>query len=124
MRLMSFSLTTAQYRAHQKTETMRLGWARLKPGELFQGIEKGQGLKKGERVVRLDVARCISNTPARVDSVTEANCVKEGFGHLSPTEFVAMFCKHNKCAPDTIINRIVFEYADATCANSESMAQT
>ena len=47
-RNMSFALTTAQYNDRTKTETMRLGWAFLKPGEVFMGIKQGQGLKKGE----------------------------------------------------------------------------
>lgn len=43
MRLMSFSMTTRQYRAHEKTETMRLGWADLRPGELFRASRRGRG---------------------------------------------------------------------------------
>ena len=107
MRNMSFALTTAQYNARTKTETMRLGWANLKPGEVFMGILKGQGLKKGEKVTKLHASRCVSNTPARVDSVTKANCIAEGFPELEPAQFVEFFCKHNKVTPDTIINRIV-----------------
>jgi hypothetical protein len=110
MRNMSFSMTTRQFRERTKTETMRLGWKNLKPGDVFMGIEKGQGLKKGEHVVKLGPARCVSNTPARVDSVTKENLVKEGFPELEPAEFVEMFCRHNKCEPNTMVNRIVFEY--------------
>lgn len=110
MRNMSFSLTTAAYEDRSKTETMRLGWVFLKPGEAFMGILKGQGLKKGEKVVKLHASRCGSNTLARVDSVTKANRIAEGFPHLEPAEFVEMFCRHNRCSPDRIINRIVFEH--------------
>ncbi len=109
-RNMSFALTTEQYNNRTKTETMRLGWAFLKPGEIFMGIKQGQGLKKGEKVERLHLSRCISNTPARVDSVTKDNCIAEGFPHLEPAQFIEFFCKHNRCSPDTVINRIVFEH--------------
>jgi len=67
-RNMSFMLTTAQYCARTKDVTRRLGWANLKPGDMFNGVEKAMGLKKGEKI--------------------------------------------NKCAPDTPVNRIEFEYMD------------
>lgn len=49
MRNISFALTTEQIRNQTKTVTRRVGWANLKPGTLLQPIEKGQGLKKGDR---------------------------------------------------------------------------
>jgi hypothetical protein len=59
MRLMSFSLTTPQILARTKTVTRRMGWTFLRPGDLVQAIEKGQGLKKGEHVKRLAVLRIV-----------------------------------------------------------------
>jgi len=109
---MSFSLTTQKYEDRSKTVTRRLGWKNLKPGEVFMGIEKGQGLKKGEKVKRLHPSRCISNRPERLDAITEEDCVKEGFPEYLPTQFVVMFCQHNNCMPDQIVNRIEFEHLE------------
>ncbi len=61
MKNMAFSLTTAQVSAGIKTVTRRTGWAGLKPGELFCAVVKGMGLKKGEKVQRLAILRCVSN---------------------------------------------------------------
>lgn len=47
MRLMSFSLTTAQYRAGTKDVTRRLGWEYLKAGDRIMGCEKVMGRRKG-----------------------------------------------------------------------------
>jgi hypothetical protein len=110
---MSFALTTEQYNDRTKTETMRLGWAFLKPGEVVMGIKQGQGLKKGEKVERLHPFRCASNTPARVDSTTKANVIAEGFPDWTVEEFIEFFCKSHKCAPDKVVNRIKFEHLDS-----------
>lgn len=52
MKLMSFSMTTEAFERCEKTVTRRLGWWNLKPGELLQGVEQAQGLRKGEHVVK------------------------------------------------------------------------
>ncbi len=49
---MSFRLTAEQMRARTKTVTRRLGWSSLKPGDIVQPVEKAQGLRKGEKVVK------------------------------------------------------------------------
>lgn len=36
--------------------------------------------------------------------------ILEGFPDMTPPEFVDMFCRHNKCRPDKLVNRIRFEY--------------
>lgn len=60
MRNISFSATTEQVRNRQKHVTRRIIrpnkksiWQNLKPDEHLMGIEKGQGLKKGDKVVRI-----------------------------------------------------------------------
>ncbi len=58
-RNMSFSMTTAQFRARTKTVTRRLGWWNLKPGDVIMGVEKAMGLKKGEKVKRLGRIRIV-----------------------------------------------------------------
>ena len=48
MRNISFMLTKDQVRNRHKTVTRRLGWRRLKPGDVLRGVEKAMGLKAGE----------------------------------------------------------------------------
>lgn len=116
MRNMSFALTTEQVLKGTKTVTRRLGWALLEPGERVQGVEKGQGLKKGEKVRRLRVIRARGVRLEALECMTadeaygRRECAREGFPHLSPAEFVAMFCRANKCKPQTTVTRIEFEY--------------
>lgn len=53
MRNMSFSITTKQMYAGTKDVTRRLGWWNLKVGDVVMAVEKGMGLKKGEKVKRI-----------------------------------------------------------------------
>lgn len=111
MRNMSFSATKRQILDQTKHETRRLGWDTLVAGELVQPIEKGQGLKKGAKVVRLGCPiQCLSNRRERLDAITRTGCELEGFPELMPKEFVAMFCKLNRCCPSQIVNVIAFTY--------------
>lgn len=115
MRHISFALTTPQFRARTKTVTRRLGWWNLKPGEILMAVEKGQGLKKGEKVVRLGQIRIISAFGERLENMLiepygSEECVKEGFPGYHGAEFVKTFCDHNNCKPDVVVNRIEFEY--------------
>lgn len=117
MRLISFALTTPQIRSRVKTVTRRTGWATLRPGTRLQAVEKAMGLKKGETVMRLAVIEVVEVTrePLRrlIDEPAygRVECVSEGFPHLSPIEFVAMFCaSHKGCTPETVITRIAFRY--------------
>lgn len=111
-RNMSFMLTTAQYCARTKDVTRRLGWANLKPGDMFNGVEKAMGLKKGEKINKLGVNRVVSTRWEPLNAITPDDVRREGFPGWTPEQFVAMFCEHNKCAPDTPVNRIEFEYMD------------
>jgi hypothetical protein len=123
MRNMSFMLTTTQVRTRIKTVTRRMGWAKLRPGDLVCAVEKGMGLKAGETVKRLGVIRVLSirSEPLnamRVDlDYGVAECVKEGFGdHPSlqwPSAFVDFFCRsHRGCTPESVVTRIEFEYVE------------
>ena len=109
-RNMSFSLTTPQFKARTKTVTRRLGWWFLRPGMLLWGVEKAMGLKKGEKIVRLDLIIVVSTRPEPVNAITQADCVLEGFPEMSPPQFIEFFCTHNKCAPDTLVNRIEYQF--------------
>jgi hypothetical protein len=107
---MSFALTTEQYQNRTKTETRRLGWWNIRVGEVFMGVEKGQGLKKGEKVNKLHPSECVSRKVESLDEITQEGCIREGFPHLTPAQFVAMFCKHNKCKPNKLVNVITFKH--------------
>jgi len=139
MRNMSFSLTTHQFITGKKDVTRRLGWKSLKPGDHFMGVEKLQGLRKGDHVIRLGECLCVSTEWEPLDeiirrpyrtflpsvSVTRATrrtvwtdryflneMVREGFPELTARQFVEIFCKKMQCKPDTPVNRIEFEKVD------------
>src|SRR5882672_6000358 len=57
VRQISFALTTAQFRNRSKSVTRRHGWRDLEPEDELMGVERGQGLKKGEKVVKLGAIR-------------------------------------------------------------------
>lgn len=123
MRNISFMLTTDQIRARTKTVTRRTGWAKLVPGQLLRGVEKGMGLKAGEKVKELAVIRVVSVRPEPLNAMVNdldygfSECEKEGFGDHDtlrwPTQFVEFFCNsHRGCKPETVVNRIEFEYVN------------
>lgn len=124
MRNMSFSKTIQAFKEERKDVTRRLGWKYLKPGDHFMAVERGQGLKKGEKVVRMGECICISNDDEPLNGIiispirgysagpgilyVEPEVVREGFPGLTPEGFVEMFCKLNKCTPETPVQRIEF----------------
>lgn len=109
-RNMSFMLTQQQFKNQTKTVTRRLGWLFLKPGDILNGAEKCQGLKKGDRIVKLGQIRILSTDWQPLTSITAEDCAREGFPRLTPAEFVALFCLANGCEADVMVNRIEFEY--------------
>jgi len=118
-RRMSFSLTVAQARGRTKTVTRRKGWGSLKPGDIIQQVEKAQGLKAGERQVKIHLIRIISNSleplpyMIRNPMYGRSECEKEGFSGRSPKWFVDMYCRHNNVTMHDPQNRIEFEYIEA-----------
>lgn len=100
-------LTTEQIRNRTKTVTRRVGWKFLKAGDLIQAVEKCQGLKKGEQMTPLAVLRIVSVRREILAQMTDGlspsygieECTAEGFPHLTPAEFVKMFCDTHK-VPD------------------------
>lgn len=115
MRQMAFSLTTPQVLDRSKTVTRRAGpsWMSLRPGQLVQAIEKGQGLKKGEQVHKLAVLRIRDVRLETLAAITPADVRAEGFGELAPHDFVAFFCRtHKGIVPTSEVVRIEFAYDD------------
>ena len=90
----SFSLTLPQVRAGTKDVTRRCGWEHLNPGQVLHGIEKGQGLKKGEHVKFIRDVQVVSVRRERLDRIiTEPiygleEVRREGFPELTPRQFV------------------------------------
>lgn len=114
MRNISFALTTRQMRDRSKTVTRRRGdyYARvLKPGQLVCAVEKSQGIKRGG-LVRICVIRIMSVWTERLDEISNQDCEREGFPEMRRFDFIAMFRKHMKCAPDQLVTRIEFEHTD------------
>ena len=120
MRNMSFSKTTAQIRARTKTVTRRLGWGDLKPEDMVCAVEKGQGLKKGEKVKRIAPLRIEGLRPESLLKILEEpdygrrEMILEGFPGRDPVDFVEMFLEMNEFDyTEKKINRIQFSYPAA-----------
>lgn len=109
-RNMSFTMTIDQIKNRTKTVTRRFGWWFLKPGDDIWAVEKVMGLKKGERVKKLRMLHVVSVRKEALNSIVYEDCVKEGFPEMSSDDFVEMICRHYKCSPGRIINRIEFIY--------------
>jgi len=109
-RHMSFSKTIKQIYEKTKTETMRMSWDKLVPGDIVIAVEKAQGLKRGEKVVKITPIRIKYKIETIVMDVSPENCIKEGFPEFTPLQFIEMFCNLNKCKPFDLVNRFAFEY--------------
>lgn len=119
MRHISFFYTQAQIIDGSKSVTRRLGWKKVKPGELLQGVVKGQGLKKGEQVTKLRVVRVVDVRRERLSSITREDVAREGYPEPAGGSrydyrewFIEHFCKMNDCTRRTMVTRIAFEYVD------------
>lgn len=108
MKNMSFMLTEPQFLDGSKTVTRRIGWRTLTVGTQLKAVRKSQGLKSGEKVHVLGVVEVVTVRRERLDAITAADCAREGFPKMTPTEFVAMFCHEMSCKPETIVGRIEF----------------
>lgn len=119
-RNMSFYHTQRQIKDRSKTVTRRRGWSHLKPGDLFYAIEKGQGLKKGQKVRRLALLRCVGNRAELLGWISVPDCAAEGFPGMTPAEFVAMFVRHMGGDSSQEVRRIEFEYVNVTAETATS----
>lgn len=107
---MAFSMTKRQMRERTKFVTRRLGWWKLKPGQVLYAIEKGQGLKRGQKVKHICLIRVVSATNERLCDISSWDVVLEGFPEMSRADFIAMFCQANRCKPRRTVRRIQFEF--------------
>jgi hypothetical protein len=104
------ALTTPQFLDGSKDVTRRDGWANLKAGEHLMAVEKGQGLKKGEKVKRLGEIEVLQSEREPLHAICDhpGDCAREGFPEMTPMEFIEMYCRHNGGTPKKVITRIVF----------------
>lgn len=122
MRVMSFSMTKRQFLDRSKDVTRRLGWETLQPGQRLRGVEKAQGLKKGEKVKVLGVIEVVRVRREPVRALTDDLAYgfdeirREGFGDDDelqwPSAWVPWFCKGHGCTPETVITRIEFRHVE------------
>lgn len=109
MRNISFMLTTEAMRNGTKTVTRRFGWWFLKAGDIVMAVEKGMGLKKGEKIKKLYPIEIITVRKTPINTIDKIDCIKEGFPDLIPNEFISMLCRYSGKKPTDIVNRIEFK---------------
>jgi hypothetical protein len=112
-------MTKRQVRERSKTVTRRFGWWFLKPGDLVCAVEKGMGLKAGEKINRLATIRIVSTRAEPLNAITKDDVAREGFPTWTPAQFVNFLADHYACPIDKEVNRIEFEYVDALVWSDE-----
>ena len=116
-RLLSVSLTEQAVIDRSKTVTRRLGWWRDKhdrplivPGDHLVLCRKVMGRKPDEPLVRLAEVEVVRINREPLLAISWADCVREGFPAMQPSEFVEFFTQAMKCEPTTIVTRIEWRY--------------
>lgn len=109
-RRMSFSLTQQQLVDGTKDVTRRLGWLDTREGDTIVALEKGMGLRKGERQVELGTIVVKRVSRERLNTISADEVRREGFPALTPEAFIELFCRANKCAPAAFVTRIEFAF--------------
>lgn len=107
-RRMSFSKTIEQMRARTKTVTRRIGWEHAEPGMRITAIEKGMGLRRGERQVVLGEIEVVSVRRERLADITADDVAREGFPGWTPAQFIELF----GAPPERVVTRIEFKHCD------------
>ncbi|WP_245671687.1 hypothetical protein [Nocardia amamiensis] len=119
-RLMSVSLTEPQVHARTKTVTRRLGWRMLRPGDRVTLCRKVMGRRPGDPLVRIVDVEIVSIRREPLGAITPEDVFAEGFGNLSPSQFVEFFCAtHSGCQPNTMVTRIEWRYCETETATTE-----
>jgi hypothetical protein len=129
-RLMSVALTEAAVRDRTKTVTRRLGWLFLKPGDRLTLCRKAMGRFHGqsdgtlEPLVRIADVEVVSVRRERLNAIEAEDVEREGFKTgrwiVDPAAwFVAFFCEHMRCTPDTEVTRIEWRYLPAATREAD-----
>lgn len=110
-RLMSVALTTSQVRDRSKTVTRRAGWQFLTPGDQLTLCSKVRGRGRGEPLERIVTVDVVAVERERLDTITAADVIAEGFPALTPAQFVDFFCDtHTGITPASEVTRIEWAY--------------
>ena len=104
--------TIKQIHNAASTVTRRFGLWKIKPGTKLWAIEKGRGLKKGQKVVRICMIRIVSAHEEQVQDIRHRpnDLILEGFPDLTTNEFIRLLCKGTGKNETSPVNRIEFEY--------------
>jgi hypothetical protein len=120
MKIISVGLTIESVQDQSKTVSRRLGFQKLKIGDLLQPVRKCMGLKKGEAIERigcpikvLEIKREPLHKMLDYPDYGLSECIKEGLPRLSPREFVALLCKTYKIDTMQPVTRIKWEYTES-----------
>lgn len=105
-------MTKEQIIARTKTVTHRYSWKFLKVGDILQGVEKGMGLKFGEKAVKLALIRVTKCHWEPLADITQEDVIKEGFPDWTPEQFIQFIYDNYGKHPCEKIHRIEFEYLD------------
>lgn len=122
----SFSLTTDQVKRGfetgkiEKDVTRRMGWLRLKAGDILVACRKCMGRKKGEPLEVLGNIKVVSVRREKLRMMIDdiyygiREVEREGFEayeeYRNPEKWVEWFCSTHKCTPENEITRIEFTY--------------
>lgn len=118
-RRMACSMTVDAVRNRTKTVTRRSidSWQNLKPGDRLTLVEKGMGLKKGEKQVVLAEVEVVDvRVEWLIAGVNRAECWSEGFPFMRSDEFCAMWIRSHRTSGDPSqvkCRRIEWRYVDA-----------
>lgn len=125
---MSVSLTSEAVRERRKTQTRRLGWTFLKPGDRLTLCEKVQGRRRKdgtvEPLVRLAEVEVVSVRRERLWDITDEDVAREAVnpdwfeehdsetGQPTRAAWVQWFCEQMDVRPDDWVTRICWRYLD------------
>lgn len=123
-------MTTPQFLAGAKDVTRRMGWEKLKAGDVLCAVKKAMGLKKGEKMESLGFIRVVDVRREALSLLTDdldygfAETKREGFpqGHDYhwPSAFVDFFCRgHAGAFPEREVTRIEFVKIDSSAVTSQ-----
>lgn len=107
---MSVSRTEASVRDRTKTVTRRMGWHYLKPGDTLTLCRKVMGRKPGEDLVRIAEVEVVSVRREPLDAITVEDVRREGFGFITPAQFVRWYATAFEVEPSTEVTRIEWRY--------------
>ena len=72
-------------------------------------IEKGLGLKKGQKIKRLGVIETLAVHREQLSYISSSDVIKEGFPEMTTGEFIRFFCQANSCFENSLVSRIEFK---------------